>query len=121
MARVTIDEPGRMNLLGLMLADVLQRNVDTEGGQRVLARLAGEFVIGAGEMQVALRVAPDGVTVSRQATNRPRAELHGTLDTLLGLALGHNPVAPVLLGRLRLRGNPLALWQLRSLLRTKPC
>jgi len=116
---VTIDDPPSMNLLGLILASILERNLADPARQRGAARLRGDVVVQAGEMVVTLSFAEGGVTVRRGAAEHPRAAVRGSLDTLMGLSLGRGMVGPVLAGRLKPRGSLLQLWRIRRLLQVE--
>lgn len=116
---VTIDDPPRMNLLGLILGNIIERNLADPARQRGAARLRGDVVVQAGEMIVTLSFAESGVTVRRGAAARPRAAVRGSLDTLMGLALGRGMVGPVLAGRLKPQGSLLQLLRMRRLLRVE--
>jgi hypothetical protein len=120
VTHVTIDDPPRMSLLGLILGSILTRNLDDPRRQRVAARLRGEIVVQAGEMVVTLSCRGDEVRICRGASDRPRAAIRGELHTLIDLALGGGMIGPVLAGRLRPRGSLSTLLRLRSLLRVGP-
>ena len=112
-ARVEVVEPERMNLLGLMLAGMIDRRLG-EGG----SRLRGDVLVQAGKMQVTLRFSDRGVAVTRVPAERPIARIRGTLRALLDAALGRGRVRAFLTGRLRVRGWPLPILRLLRLLRS---
>lgn len=121
MPQLTIDDPKNMNLLGLMLGSLIERNLATPAGQAALRGLSGAVLIGAGPMRVALELGGDGVRVTREAPARVTAELRGSLATFAQVAVSDNllgMLAPVVTGKLAVRGNPLVLLRLRALLRT---
>jgi hypothetical protein len=110
--RVEVLEPERMNLLGLMLAGILERRLDGDPGLR------GDVFIEAGAMQVTLCFSDRGVVVSRGPAGRPIAHVRGTLGALLDCALGRGRVRAVLGGQLHVWGRPLSLFRLLRLLRS---
>lgn len=117
-ARVRIDRPERMSLLGLMLASVLSRALADPRRRRHASGLCGDIVVRASGMQVTLQFDATGVTITRASpSKRPLATVTGTLTALLDGALGKRRLAHFLRGDLRLRGGPMALWHLLSLLR----
>lgn len=121
MAQLTIDQPEQMNLLGLMLGSLIERNLATPAGERALRGLSGSVLVGAGPMRVTLELDADGVRITRAAARRPDAELRASLATFARIAVDGSllgMLAPVATGRLTVRGNPLLLLRLRPLLRT---
>ena len=116
MALVTIDDPARMNLLGLILGSVLDRNLGRPELAKRAAKLSAEVAVQAGEMAVPLVFRGGEVLVRRGASERPRAAVQGSLGALTKLALGGGLVGPVLRGRLKPRGSLLLLLKLRKLL-----
>lgn len=120
MEHVTIEDPPRMNLLGLMLAHILERNLAHPRLKQRAARLSGEVAVQAGQMAVTLSFERGAVTVRRGAVERPRAAVRGSMADLLGLALGGGMVGPWLAGRLKTRGSLLLLLRLKPLLAADP-
>jgi len=114
--RVTIDDPPRMNLLGLILAGIIERNLEDQEKRQRFEKLDAEVVVRAGEMAVTLRFGGGRLVVSRGASERPRAQVAGSLDALMALSLGGGMVGPWLAGRLKTRGSLLLLLRLRRLL-----
>jgi len=116
VAWVTIDDPPRMNLLGLILGSVLERNLQQPALQRRATSLRAEVLVQAGEMVVTLAFEGAKVVVRRGRTARPKASVRGSLGALTDFALGGGLVGPVLRGRLKPRGSLLLLLRLRKLL-----
>jgi hypothetical protein len=124
---VVIDEPERMNLLGLMLGAILGRSLarrwptNATGGPGARPRLpaCGDVVLCAGRMEVTLHFAPDAVTIRRGAVAKPRARIRGELVALVAAGLRQVGASlwALLRGHLRPWGNPVALWHLFRLLR----
>ena len=105
-----------MNLLGLILAGVIERNLQDEKALRKFERLDAEVVVEAGAMVATLRFQRGRLVVVRGAAERPRARVGGSLDALMSLSLGGGMVGPWLTGRLKTRGSLLLLLRLRRLL-----
>lgn len=116
MSAVTIQDPSRMNLLGLILGSLIERNVagDPELKRR-FDKLEGAVAVQAGRMAITLRFGRGSLTIERGAAEKTRASVRGSLDTLMGLSLGRGMVAPYLSGRLKARGL-LMLLKLKPLL-----
>lgn len=111
---ITILEPERMNLLGLMLRGLLERGLAAGRG----ARLRGDILVEAGGMRITLRFGEDRVEITREPPRgRPRARVCGTLTALCDAALERGRVRAWFGGRLSVRGGPLTLWRLLVLLR----
>lgn len=113
---VTVDDPKRMSLLGLILASIIQRNLEHEENRRRIGRLSGAVAVTAGEMKVTLRFAEGRLTVTRAEDEKPRAAVSGTMDSLMGVALGRGMVGPWLAGKLKVSGNLLLLLRMLPLM-----
>ena len=116
MEHVTIDDPPSMNLLGLLLANIIQRNLQDPGKLKKLQSMSGALEVHAGQMCVTLLFEGGGMKVSRQTAKKPRATVSGSMETLMGLALGGGMVGPWLAGRIKTRGNLFMLLKLKPLL-----
>jgi hypothetical protein len=106
---VVLEEPEKMNLLGLFMKAALEDRADRLGA----AGASGDIALTGGDMSVTLSFMPDRVIVRKGIVGSPRASLRGSLESLLEVARG-NMTTPVLTGRVRLGGNPLAVLPLRS-------
>ena len=113
---VTIEDPTRMNLLGLILGSLIERNLSDPELKRRFDKLEGAVAVQAGRMAITLRFTRGSLVVARGAAEGARAAVAGSLDTLMGLALGSGMVGPYLSGRLKARGL-LMLLRLKPLLR----
>jgi hypothetical protein len=113
---VIIQDAPSMNLLGLILASILERNLVDPRRKQIFEKLSGDVVVQAGEMVVTLAFDQGKLAVSRGAVARPKASIRGSLDTLMRLSLGGGMVGPTLSGRLKPRGNLLLLLKMRRLL-----
>jgi hypothetical protein len=115
---VTIADPERMSMLGLMLASLLERRLAGRVPARLARFLRGTIVVNASGMQVTLSFDGSGVEVSREPPpGRPTAEIKGSLAGMLDAALGRDRVRHFLSGDLRVRGRPDCLVGLLLLLR----
>lgn len=119
MEHVIINDPPTMNLLGLLLGNIIERNLAHEAKLRKFQKLSGALEVHAGEMCVTLTFADDKMTVSRGPADKPKATVSGAMDALLGMALGGGMVLPWLAGRIKTRGNLFMLLALKPLLATE--
>ena len=111
-----MEDRDRMNLLGLVLAGVLERNASSPEGRRTLVRAPAAVVVRAGRMAVTLWVGGGRVRVVRGEEKTPRAQVSGSMSSLAQLALGGSILGLVLSRKIRVRGNLLLLLGLRRLL-----
>ena len=115
---VSISEPDRMNLLGLMLGSLLERRMQTSSAMRHARHIKGDVAIDASGMKVTLRFRDGSIEVTRQQpARRPVASVRGTLVAMLDAALGRNRVRHVVHGGLIAWGRPDTLWHLLALMR----
>lgn len=105
-----------MSLLGLILASVIQRNCEKEQNLARLSRLKGAVEVTAGEMVVTLCFSEGKLTVTRGPDDKARAAVSGSLDSLMGVALGQGMVGPWLAGKLKTRGNLFMLLKMLPLM-----
>jgi hypothetical protein len=120
MARVVFETPGRMNLLGYFLRSMTERNLKSEKGLRAFSQLKGAILLGASDMRVTLRFVGGDLIVSLGDQGKTDAGVCGSLDALLGVALGRELIAPVLSGKLRVSGKVWRILPLLSFLRAEP-
>lgn len=113
---VQIEDRARMNLLGLMLADVIVRNLEDPIKKRRFDRLAATVVVKTGEMSVTLCFEKGALRVCRGSIRNSTAHVRGSLPALLGLSLGKSMIWPVLTGKIRVGGNLFKLLKLKTLL-----
>lgn len=103
-----------MHLVGHFLRALLERNL--RAGAKVPR---GCVAVCAGRMELTLTGDGERVCLAPGVAPDARAVVSAPLETFLDVALGHGMVLPFLNGRLRLRGNPLALLAWMPLLRTE--
>jgi len=116
--RVVIDDPPSMNLLGLLLGSIIERQAGTAATQRRLNKLRGALVVEAGSMTISMTFDGGRVTISRGAVDHPRAKVHGTMQGLMDISLGGGMVGPWLAGRIKTQGNLFMLLKVLPLMRT---
>ncbi len=116
--RVELSGPGRVPLLGLLLANLLERAIRRPGLAAKCRRIEGAVRVRAGRMSVYLVFQDGRILVTPSFEGRPRAELQGDLQTLAQVALGSSPVWAYLRGRIRVRGSLFFLLKLLPLVRS---
>jgi hypothetical protein len=120
-ATVTVEEPATMNLLGLLLRSILERNLAQPAIAARATRLRGAVAVRGGQMRVTLRFEEQGITISRTPAPRPRARVEGSLAGFLDVALGRSLVGAWLGRRVSAKGNLFFLLRMLPLLRsTRP-
>jgi hypothetical protein len=117
---LVIEDRDRMSLLGLMLGDVIARNLIRPEGAALAWRLRGSVAVIAGRMAITLGFEGGRVVIRRGAEARPRARVSGSLDGLLQVSLGRSPIHSFLAGEVSIRGNPLFVLKLLPLMRAQP-
>ena len=114
---VTIDEPERMNLLGLLLASLFERRLGDAAAARSASKIRGDIAIDANGMRVTVRFTAGSIRITRDAPARPVARLRGSLSALLDATLGRNRLRSWARGELAALGSPLALYRLLALVK----
>jgi hypothetical protein len=116
-ARVIIDDPPSMSLLGLLLGSIIARQADRPETIKRLERLRGAMVVEAGTMTITLQFADGKVTILRGAVEGARARVRGSMEALLNISLGKGMVGPWLTGRIKTRGSLIMLLKVLPLMR----
>ena len=105
-----------MNLLGLFLGSIVSRNLDDPEQLKRMARIKGTVNVLAGAMTVSLAFSEGRLVISRDLASGASAQVSGTMDSLMGMALGRGMVVLVLTGQIKIRGNPFLLLKVKPLL-----
>jgi len=116
---VVLEKPESMNLLGLILKMILERNLKQGMMADLVRNTKGALRIGAGPMKATLKFEGERVVVARDWIEPARAKVAASLDTFLGIGLGKNPVVPLFLGKIQLGGNLLWLLKLMPVFQVK--
>ena len=112
MPEVKLKVPGEMNLLGYIMRSLIERNLQTERGARAFARMKGSIMVGASRMRITMEFT-DGDLVMEVGARKADVSVRGSMDSLLGVALGHGMVWPLLSGKLKVGGK---VWRLLRML-----
>lgn len=115
---VVIDDPPTMNLLGLLLGSIIERRVALDKAKHRLQKLRGTVVVEAGQMAISMAFGEGRVTIRRGVVDKPRARVRGSMEALMGIALGGGMVGPWLAGRIKTRGSLPMLLKVLPLMKT---
>ncbi len=110
--QVRIVDAEHMNLLGLLLAGFLQKQLTNPRLARKAKRMRGAYGIRAGRMAITITFAPDGVSVTKGFAEKTRARIFGSMEEMVALVTDGGIISSmiaVLEGRIGIRGNPFAL------------
>lgn len=113
---VRVDQPERMNILGLLMQGLLTETLKQAPNSRKAGRMRGDVFVQAGQMGVTLRFDGSGIVIIKGASDRPRARVRGGMTDLLAMVTGAGVIAPVLAGRVRISGNPFFLLRMLPLI-----
>ncbi|MFH1129945.1 MAG: SCP2 sterol-binding domain-containing protein [Pseudomonadota bacterium] len=116
---IVIQDPPTMNLLGLIVGNILERNIADPKARAYFAKLGGDVVVQAGEMFVTLEFKKGELVITRTLSSNPRAKIKGALRAFVDLALGKSVFGLFLSGRLKIQGNPFFLLKMKPLLLVK--
>lgn len=117
MSAIRVDRLDSMNLLGLFVRDLMERNLARPPAAARARRLRGRVALKAGRMAVTLCFHNGEVALERGADERANAAVEGSLAAFLRLGLGQNPLRAVLTRQVKVRGNLWLLAQTMGLLR----
>jgi ubiquinone biosynthesis protein UbiJ len=106
MRELTIVEPERMSLLGLMLGGILRHNVARPELARRVSGLRGRLGVQGGKMRITLGFGDDGISITRGIEGPVDARVAGSLHSLLAVSLGRSALGLVLGRSISIRGNP---------------
>lgn len=119
MPDIKFDPPGEMNLVGYILAALIERNLQTGAGQKAFAKMKGTVLVGASKMKVTMDFTGEDLVMSVGQKGKPGARVAGSMDTLLGVALGKGMVGPVLSGKLKIGGKAWRLLRMLKLMKAE--
>ena len=112
-----LEDPRRMNLLGLLMHGLIESNLRDPAVAAAVGRIRGDVFVQAGDMGVTLRFGGGVVSIQRGDSGRSIARVRGGMQDLLGMVTGAGLVGPVLAGRVRIGGNPFVLLRILPLIR----
>jgi hypothetical protein len=116
---VVMENAESMNLLGLMMKVIIERNLEQGMMADLVRNTRGHLALGAGPMKATLQFEGERVKIVRDWLEPARAKCAASLDTFLGIGLGGNPIVPFLLGKISLGGNLLWLLKLMPVFQVK--
>jgi hypothetical protein len=115
--RVVVDDPPRTCLLGLLMRDLLERNLARPEVAGRIRSLRGDVQVGAGRMVVTLVFGGETPVIRQGGAPRPRARVGGTFPAMLDVVTGRSLLRPLLTGAIRVGGDALLLLRILPVLR----
>jgi len=112
MLELQVKDRNSMNLLGLFLERILNRNLQKPDKYGRIQTLRASVVIRSARMAVTLHFRDGHIVLERGAADNPTTAIEGDLSSFLQLGLGRNPLVPLWRGRIRIRGNRRVLLRL---------
>jgi len=114
---VRVEDPERMNLMGLLMRGLLETSLKSAAGQRAARKLRGDVRVNAGTMGVTLSFTENEIVLRGGESGKPRAYVRGEMKPLLEMVAGGSLVGPVLRRKVKVGGNLLMLLRLLPLIR----
>jgi ubiquinone biosynthesis protein UbiJ len=113
---ITIESPDTQNLFGLIIASILEKNLNEPKKRNLIRRHKSLINIQAGKMKVNLTLSGDNVTIKQGFNDEANAYVKGTLGALLNLGLRRRLIRTFLTGEIKIGGNILRLLPLMKLI-----
>ncbi len=113
---IKIEHPENMNLLGLILASILKKNLERENISRIVSKLSSSINIRAGRMEANLTFIDGDVLIRRGFSEKADGYVSGTLNAFVDMGLRRNLLKRFLKGDVKIGGNILKLLPLLKLL-----
>ena len=114
---IEIENIDHINLLGLMIGRMIERNLAIPSTARKIASLKGSIGITAGKMTVTVEFQSGKIRVRNGLISPLRSSIQGSLSELLKVSLGKNPAVSLLGGGVKIKGNPLFALKIMPLIR----
>ena len=103
---VNLIDREKMNLLGLMMARIIERSAESAKGAGAISSSKGRLGVIAGKMTVTLEFDGGTVSVLKGLEEPLKAVVVGSLSGLLDVAIDHRPIRSFLKGKVSMKGNP---------------
>lgn len=114
--RVVLEDSRSMNLMGLLIYDLFNRNLEDDLRYAVVRNIRGDIEIHGGRMIVTLRFGGGKVTLIAGSSLNTKAWVKGTLSAMLGLVTATDMIRPFLKGAVTFGGNPVLLTKILPLM-----
>lgn len=111
-----IEKPESMNLLGLILASMIKKNLENQENSRLVEKLSSSINIKAGRMKANLRFKDGEILIGRGFSNNADASVSGTLVAFIDIGLKRNLLSRFFKGHVKIGGNVFKLLPLLKLL-----
>ena len=117
MYNVELADKLEMNLLGLILQGILERNLEQRGAPPWTRKRSRTIHVQAGQMKVTAFFTPEGIRIERGFMGRANASVSGDMKAFLQVATRQALVKPFFKGHIKIGGNPFLLLKILPLLR----
>jgi len=117
MQEVQVKNIAGMNLLGLFITSIINRNLKIPEKYEQLKKLNCSILIKANKMKVTLHLKDGEISIERGAIPKPTAAVEGSLNTFLKVGLGKNILGLLVTRKIKIRGNPFVLLPLSKIIR----
>lgn len=118
MSRVRIKRGEELNGLGVMLKEILDKNLRDPGKYRSIRNLNATVVIKETSSGVAVTLNFRGgeIEIQNDAVDKPTAYMEAGFENLAYVCSGQlNPIKAMLMGKLKSRGNPITLLKISKM------
>jgi len=110
MRAIEVHEPGKVNILALMLQQILDRNLQDPRKCRLMENRTFTVRIQVKEMVSTLFFEVDRIRLEEGAHGKPDIEIAGSMQIMIDIVLGANPLRSILRRHLRFRPRGWKGW-----------
>jgi len=113
---IKIEQAESVNLLGLILKNIIQKNLQKPRIAQMVNGLSSSINIKAGRMKANIRFKDGDIIISSGFSERADASVKGTMSAFIDMGLRRNIIKRFLKGDVKIGGNVLKLLPLLRLL-----
>lgn len=117
MVPIDLVDKADMNLLGLILHSILERNLEQRAEPAWMHKRSRTLHVKAGQMEVTVLLTPEGIRIERGRRGKANASVSGNMKAFLKVATRQALIRPVLAGAVKIGGNPFLVLRILPLLR----
>lgn len=119
MTEVSVNEGEELNGLGVMLKEIMDRNLKDSSKYKSIEKVKGSVVIreSTSGVAVTLHLNQGKLELQNDAIAKPTSYMEAGFENLAHISAGQlNPIVAILTGRLKSRGNPLLLLKISKIM-----
>jgi hypothetical protein len=116
MTEVKVDDLGSLCLVGLIIRQILNQNLEKPKNQDRIRRMNLNLVLQASSQVTSLKIKNGEVSLKNGADPEAEIRVKGGLNDFMDLALGRVPLRSVLTGRLMIGGKIYKAYKLLGFL-----